>query len=127
MLSILESNGLYNVAAVVTRYFGGILLGTGGLVRAYSKALEQCIASADIKSMFYGVKIKIEASYTDAGKLQYIFSNTKTIVLSADYTEKVCFHVIIPSVDEPDFIKKISEATSNKAVFEILEHAYYTL
>jgi uncharacterized YigZ family protein len=127
MLTVLDSNGLYNTAAVVTRYFGGILLGTGGLVRAYTRALEKCIESAELKTMFYGTKIKIEASYTDAGKLQHMFSGEDITVLSADYTDKVAFNIIIPSEDEAALIKTVSEMTASRSVPEILERSYYTL
>ena len=127
MLSLLESNGLFDVIAVVTRYFGGVLLGTGGLVRAYSGALEACISSAELISMFYGSKIKIEASYAAAGKLQYMFANKNVTVLSSDYTDKVSFQVIVPTESETSLIKDISEATSDSAKTEITERAYYTL
>jgi uncharacterized YigZ family protein len=125
MLSVLEGNGLYNVAAVVTRYFGGILLGTGGLVRAYTKALEECISSAELKTMFFGSQIKIEASYSDSGKLQYIFANENVTVLSSEYTDKVCFRVIIPAELESAFIAKLSEATADRVSVSVTERAYY--
>lgn len=127
ILSVLSGNGLYNVCAVVTRYFGGILLGTGGLVRAYSGAVEECIKAADLKEMIQGCHIKIEASYTDAGKLQYMFSNDKITVISSEYTDKVIFNVIVPEVSESAFIKKLSETTSNKAAFEILDRNFYEI
>lgn len=127
MLALLESNGLYNVIAVVTRYFGGILLGTGGLVRAYSKALETCISSAELKSMFYGSKIKIEASYAAAGKLQYMFANKNITILSSDYTDKVSFQIIVPSEAEASIIRDISETTSDSALTEIIERSHYVL
>ena len=127
MLAVLESNGLYNVAAVVTRYFGGILLGTGGLVRAYSKALEECISRAELKEMFFGTQIKIEASYSDSGKLQYMFANENITVISSDYTDRVCFTVIIPSALEDAFAAKLSELTANKAVMTVIERTYYNV
>ncbi len=127
MLSILEGNGLYDVVAVVTRYFGGVLLGTGGLVRAYSGALEKCIASARLITMCHGAQIKIEASYTDIGKLQYLFNAENITVLSTDYTDKVVFNVIVPAEIEERLISLASEATLRKAVIEIIQRAYFEL
>ncbi len=125
MLSVLSGNELYNVVAVVTRYFGGILLGTGGLVRAYSRALEECIAAADIKTMRPGTHIKIEASYGDAGRLQNMFSDRNTFLLSSDYTDRVSFELLVAAEYEIPFLKSIREATGNRALSEVIERGLF--
>lgn len=127
ILSVLSGRKLYNVVAVVTRYFGGVLLGTGGLVRAYSSAVEECLSKAVLKEMIEASRVKIEASYNDAGKLQYLFSQNNITVLSADYTDVVTFDILLASGTEDFIIKKITEATQNRASVDITDKNYYEL
>ena len=76
MLEVLDGEDLHNTAVVVTRYFGGTLLGTGGLVRAYSAAVKAAIENATIVTVVSGRKIAFRVSYSDAGKLQYLYGRT---------------------------------------------------
>ena len=93
MLEILKGRGLYDICAVVTRYFGGTLLGTGGLVRAYSGAAAEGLAHTEIITRIHGAKLKIDTDYTGAGKIQYLLGQRKLTVLDSIYTEKVEFLV----------------------------------
>lgn len=127
MMSILAGNSLYNAVIVVTRYFGGTLLGTGGLVRAYSKAAEECIKNAKLLKMTYASQIKIEASYNDTGKLQYMFASDNITVLSSDYSDKVIFNLLVPAEKEESFIKAVTKATLGKSSAEILRRDYFEL
>lgn len=127
ILSVLSGRKLYNVVAVVTRYFGGVLLGTGGLVRAYSSAVEECLSNAVLKEMIEASRVKIEASYNDAGKLQYLFSQNNITILSADYTDIVTFDILLPAGTEDFIIKKITETTQNRASVDITDKNYYEL
>ncbi len=72
MLDVLLGEEIYNVAVVVTRYFGGTLLGTGGLVRAYSQAVQEGIAKSIVIQRQYGAVLEIETDYNSVGKLQYL-------------------------------------------------------
>ena len=72
MLEVLLGQEVHNVAVVVTRYFGGVLLGTGGLVRAYTKAVQEGLANSQIATLAYGTGVKIETDYNGIGKIQYI-------------------------------------------------------
>ena len=73
MLDVLLGEDLYNTAVVVTRYFGGTLLGTGGLVRAYSKAVQEGLACSRIITKHHGILLEIGTDYNGVGKLQYLF------------------------------------------------------
>ena len=73
MLDVLTGEEIHNAAIVVTRYFGGTLLGTGGLVRAYSSAAKQGLASSVIITKIPGVKLRLATDYAGLGKIQYIF------------------------------------------------------
>lgn len=95
MLNILNSNGLSNVLVIVTRYFGGILLGTGGLVRAYSDAVVKSLENAVIINKDLGIEAEFEVSYSDLQKLQYYFEKNDIKILNSDfYTNvKVTFEI----------------------------------
>ena len=72
ILEVIRGNEIHNVLIVVTRYFGGTLLGTGGLVRAYTQAAQEGIASSTIVTKIQGYKVKIQTDYTTLGKIQYL-------------------------------------------------------
>ena len=99
MLDVLLGNELRNVAVVVTRYFGGTLLGTGGLVRAYSGAVKAGLDASVIITKILGVKLHIETDYTKFGKIQYILAQRELKILDTVYTDKVELEVLIPKTD----------------------------
>lgn len=125
MLDMLLGEGLHNTAVVVTRYFGGTLLGTGGLVRAYSKATQEGIKNCVIAEKKYGAKLLIETDYNGIGKIQYILGQRGLTILSSDYTDKVAIQVLVPIRETEELIKAIIEATSGQAVLEEVEHIYF--
>ena len=89
MLDVLLNEGIHNVCVVVTRYFGGTLLGTGGLVRAYQAAVKEGLENSVIITKQYGKKIRIVTDYNGIGKLQYIVATNGYTTLSTDYTDVV--------------------------------------
>lgn len=124
MLEVLLGEGLCDVAAVVTRYFGGTLLGTGGLVRAYSGAVKEALKNAETGMMRYGVKLRIGADYNSIGKLQHLFAK-RGISAEAEYGEEVCFNVIVPVSGTESLKKEVTEATNGKAAIEEMEKIYF--
>lgn len=97
MMDVLTGAGLTDVAVVVTRYFGGTLLGTGGLVRAYSGAVQEGLKNSTVITKYLGVKLSVTTDYNGVGKLQYLFGQKEIPILSADYTDKVVFTVLVES------------------------------
>lgn len=89
MLNILTSNNISNVLVVVTRYFGGILLGTGGLVRAYTEATQSAINKTQIINQKQGVRVKIVISYSDFDKLKYFFEKNNVSTIQTEYVDNV--------------------------------------
>ena len=85
MLNILEGRNLSNVLVVVTRYFGGILLGTGGLVRAYSDATIKAIENANIVSKVFGNVVNIEVEYKDLDNFKYYLKNENINIEDISY------------------------------------------
>ena len=125
MLEVLRGAGLTNVAAVVTRYFGGTLLGTGGLVRAYTQAMQEAVDGCRIVTMRYGIRYRITADYTLTGKLQYLFAKRQITIEDTVYTDKVDFHVLVPFEAEEGMKKDIIEIAAARVGIEKLEETYY--
>lgn len=89
MLNILTSNEITNVLVIVTRYFGGILLGTGGLVRAYSEATTEAINQAEIIKKDYGLEVNFFVDYPEFEKLKYYFKQNNIKIVDVAYEEKI--------------------------------------
>ena len=127
MLDVLLGEELYNRAVVVTRYFGGTLLGTGGLVRAYSKAVQEGLAQSDLIEKQYGNILEIGTDYNGVGKIQYLIGENKIPVLESEYTDKVRFQVLLPMSETEHFQKLLTEATNARASQEIVDSCYYAV
>lgn len=127
MLDVLLGEEMYNTAVVVTRYFGGTLLGTGGLVRAYSKAVQEGLVQSSIIVKQYGAILKIETDYNGLGKIQYLIGERKIPVLDSEYTDKVQIRIILPEKETDRFVRELTEATNGRVKTEIIEKLYYAL
>ena len=115
MLDVLLKEEIHNVAVVVTRYFGGTLLGTGGLVRAYQKATQEGLANSVVIDKQLGRKLSIGTDYTGLGKLQYIIAKEELTTLDTIYTDQVEIILMVPEEKQENFEKEITEATSGNA------------
>lgn len=89
MLTTLNGQNLANIVVIVTRYFGGILLGVGGLIRAYTLALQEALNKVPLKNMDLGVSAKIEISYADLEKLKYYCKQKDIRIIDIQYLENV--------------------------------------
>ena len=127
MLDVLLREEIHNVAVVVTRYFGGVLLGTGGLVRAYQKATQEGLAASTIIDKKKGRKLTINTDYTGLGKLQYLVAQNDLTTIDTLYTEKVTLILMIPSELQEKIEKEIIEATSGNARISWGEEVLYAL
>lgn len=125
MLEVLLGEELRNVAVVVTRYFGGTLLGTGGLVRAYSGAVKEGLAASVLGRMRYGVRLMIDTDYNGIGKIQYILGQKGLIPEDTVYTDKVQLQVIVPFEMSAGLCKEITEATGARAGLTEVEKLYF--
>ncbi|MDI9242997.1 YigZ family protein [Fusibacillus kribbianus] len=125
MLDVLLGEGIHNVCVVVTRYFGGTLLGTGGLVRAYSGAVKEGLKNSIVLDKRPGREAAVTCDYNGLGKLQYIAGQMKLPVLDIQYTDIVAARLMLPEADVDAFVKKVTEATNGKAVIELLGTPYY--
>lgn len=110
MLNILEGRNLSNVLVIVTRYFGGILLGTGGLVRAYSDATIKAIENANIVSKVFGNVVNIEVEYKDLDNFKYYLKNENINIEDISYVEKIIIKIEL--TDEE--LKKINQLKNER-------------
>lgn len=105
VLNILKGEEVKNIAVVVTRYFGGTLLGTGGLVRAYGRAAKEGLLAAGIVELTLYIRYEVTAEYTESGKVQYEILQGGHILFDTQYSDKVVYTVFV-KVDEADGFEK---------------------
>lgn len=115
MLDVLLREDIHNVAVVVTRYFGGVLLGTGGLVRAYQKATQEGLAASVIIDKKEGRRLTVGTDYNGLGKLQYLIAQKNLTTIDTVYTDKVELMLMVPTERQQEVEKEIVEATSGNA------------
>lgn len=126
VLDIIKKNNLTNVVVVVTRYFGGILLGTGGLVRAYSQTAYGAVDRAKIIKMCACYDCNLFCDYNQYGKLLNIISDCGGVVDNTDFAEdvNVCFH--LRQKDFSGLSKKILEFSSGTLNCNVLRENFYS-
>lgn len=127
MLDVLLREGIHNTAVVVTRYFGGVLLGTGGLVRAYQKAVQEGLANSIVIEKQSGRKLVIGADYTGLGKLQYLIAQKGLATIDTIYTDKVELILMVPAELTAETEKDVIEATNGNADISWGEEVLYAM
>lgn len=125
MLEVLLGEGVRNVAVVVNRYFGGTLLGTGGLVRAYTQAVKEGLAASTIGIERAGYEILIETDYNGVGKLQYLMGQRGIEPVNSEYGADVKFTLIIPVEKSAELEKAMVEATNGKVKWTKRKELYF--
>ena len=118
ILDVISGGELTNIVVVVTRYFGGVLLGTGGLVRAYQKSTIEGINNCEIAEKFFGKKFVIITDYNGLGKIQYIAGCNEINLYDIEYLENVIITVVCEEKKYSEFISKVVETTAGKAKIE---------
>ena len=112
MLDVILGSQIKNIAVVVTRYFGGVLLGTGGLVRAYSKSVQDVLQKSEVFVMLPCTACEIECNYSDHAKLLNLMENFEANITNTDFTDKIKIEFSLKSERVEDFSKKLCEAFS---------------
>ncbi len=125
MLDVLLGENLHNVCVVVTRYFGGTLLGTGGLVRAYSQAVKEGLFNCRLMELHLGRKLMLKTEYTAVGKIQYLAGQMGMTILETQYSDKVMFILLVPDEQAEAVKNKLTEATNGKAQMEYSDPFYF--
>ncbi len=125
MLEVLTGQGVRDALAVVTRYFGGTLLGTGGLVRAYSTAVKEGLARCVLLEQSTGYKLKIQTDYNEIGKIQYLTRTRGFHELEISYADGVEEILLVQEEQIEAAEQEITEKTAGRATLERLDRVRY--
>lgn len=112
VFDVINGEGVTDLAVVVTRYFGGVLLGTGGLVRAYSKSAKDALENAKKAEMIPCMVFETVCEYTDHGKLLNLIEAQGGIIEQSSFTDKVVLRYSLRDGDTDPYMKKLSETFS---------------
>lgn len=127
ILEVLTGAGIHNALIVVTRYFGGTLLGTGGLVRAYSQAAQAGLAASRIVEKQPGYRVTIHTDYNGIGKLQYLAGKRNLPVLDTTYSDAVEMELLVGEGECQGFLAEVTEATAGKAEAERSDPLFFAV
>lgn len=116
ILNAIQKNNLNNVLIIVTRYFGGILLGAGGLIRAYSNSAIDAINSAGKIIKQPGMEVQVNINYQDNEMFKYYCEKNNIKIINADYTEKILYKVELSQKQYEDLLKQQKENNGPKAI-----------
>lgn len=125
ILEVLKRLELHNVCAVVTRYFGGIKLGAGGLIRAYSNATSKAIEQVGIVSLVLQTAIQITVSYANLDKLNYYLTQQAISITQTDYTDQVQVTIAVDTANLDDVQTNITNLLAGQVSFKIGDESYH--
>lgn len=121
MLNLLVKEEMMNILVVVTRYFGGILLGTGGLVRAYTEATKEALQNAIIVSEEPGLELKVILPYQDFERFKYYCQTNEINIIESNFSNEVCCIIEISLYEKRKIIDEIEEKQFNIQNLEIVK------
>ncbi len=121
MLNVILHCDVGEITAVVTRYFGGILLGTGGLVKAYQDSVKQALETLKTTPMVLMTTYKVQIEHSNVTLFQRLLNKVNAQILNQEYTDKVVFTVMIPNDSASLFTSSVTQMTSGRALIEKIE------
>ena len=124
MLNILQKNDLCNVVVIVTRYFGGILLGTGGLVRAYSDVTLKAIEEAKKIEITLGKEFEVKVDYSNLENLKYYCRKNNINITKTEYFDEVVCNFEIKNEDVVKFLEDIEKRNVNIIEYKEIDEKY---
>lgn len=127
MLEVLTGEKVTNVCVVVTRYFGGTLLGTGGLVRAYQGATKEGLKNCSVLKKIKGVCVKVTCNYNDFGKIQFMCTQNGYYLGEAEYGVDVLLEIIVEETEVTNVVTSIMDVTKGKASIDTDTHITYAM
>lgn len=125
ILEVIKGAGVTNVLIIVTRYFGGVLLGTGGLVRAYTQAAQAGLAASLIGEMVYGKRFHLTADYTLVGNIQYYLRQEEIPLENEIYTDKVEYDITVRMEDADRIVDGLTQKTEGRLKIDEIEEGYF--
>ena len=111
MLNVITNQNLNNILVICIRYFGGIKLGAGGLVRAYSNSVSECLKKAEIINLVDGIELSFSFNYEDIKQVDYIIKNSK--IINKEYNELISYTIIINKYDFEELKQNLNKLNIN--------------
>ena len=124
MLEVLRREGVTNAVCVVTRYFGGVLLGAGGLLRAYTKSAKDALDAAGISVVRRWVECELPCSYSHAERLKNEIAAAGGVVTDMEYAAAVTIKVLVPEESAEDFGAKMTDLTAGSAQVSVTGESF---
>ena len=125
ILEVIKGAGITNVLIIVTRYFGGVLLGTGGLVRAYTQAAQAGIEASEIGEMVYGVKLHLTTDYSLLSNVQYYLRQENIAIENEVYTDKVECDITVRAENADNVMEGLTQKTDGRIIMEKIEEGFF--
>lgn len=124
ILNVLKGEDIKDTAIVVTRYFGGTLLGTGGLVRAYGKSAKEGLLAAGIAELILYCRYSVNVPYTESGKVQYEILQAGHVLHDTVYTDQVQFVVLVEAEQAEQFAQQMTDVLKGKEATEKIDEVF---
>ena len=125
IMEVLKAQGVVNVCVVVTRYFGGILLGAGGLVRAYTQGCAIALKAAEVVTMEPSVRYLCEVAYPQWDRVRHALKNLPAQLLSSEFTTAVTFTLLMPQTDADAVLAELTRITDGQMESLLEEELFY--
>lgn len=120
ILEVLKQGSMYDTTIVVTRYFGGIKLGGGGLIRAYSGSASSAVKASGKVIKIPVIPIEVTMDYTNTSRFEHYLGETDVEIIETRYTDRVAYLLHVKEAEREDFLKRLTEITKN--THELNEH-----
>ena len=127
ILEVINGSGITNVLIIVTRYFGGVLLGTGGLVRAYTQAAQAGLAACEVGEMVYAQKLTAVVGYNMINNVQYYLGQNDITIADSRYEANVQFDICVRDADVERIKSGLTQKTEGQITFIEGDKGYYIL
>lgn len=127
VLDVLSGSGIVDAVIVVTRYFGGVLLGTGGLTRAYSQGARVAIEAAEVLNMCYCAEIEMELEYHLYGTMTHLLPKYGAEIIDSDFSAAVRMKYLVREADVKALLNEIEDATSAVVVPRINRWLFHNM
>ena len=125
MLDVIQGAGIRGIVAVVSRYYGGTKLGTGGLIRAYTNTVKEALKTCPIATMKFAKRILVETDYNGIGKILYFMEQESIQPESTEYTDIVYVKVLLTEEAAEHFIREITELTAGRSKITVMEEGMF--
>ncbi|WP_035781005.1 YigZ family protein [Butyrivibrio sp. LB2008] len=127
ILEVITGAGLTNTLVIVTRYFGGVLLGTGGLVRAYTQAAQAAIAASENGEMVYARQLTLEVAYNMINNVKYFLEQNNISISDPRYTENVQYDICVREGDKDRITEGLIQKCEGKITITEGDAGYYLM